>query len=203
MSKPAIILTHGAWHTPQAFERIVPILEQNGHSVSCVEFPSVFQTPTPVEDMQADIQAVRDAVTKELDAGRDVVLGVHSWSGAPVNSALEGLSKKERVAQGKQNGVVKLVFIAAFVVPEGVCIFDAVGSAAPPLWRVEVGCLGSYDGRVEDADDVRRRVTGSYRTSPRKRSTTTLTPRIRSCGRRVSGHTQRLRISQRRLARRG
>lgn len=137
-SNLAFVLAPGAWHTPDIFDRVKEILEQKGHTVAYIEFPSVYQTPTPVSDMQPDIQAVRDAVLKELDAGRDVVVGAHSWAGAPVNSALDGLSKKEREAEGKSSGVVKLAFMAAFVVPEGVSVFDALGRQQPPLWNVQV-----------------------------------------------------------------
>ena len=91
-----------------------------------------------------DIATIREAVSKEADAGNDVIIACHSGSGSQVNSALSGFSKIEREKQGKKGGVVKLVFLCAFVVPEGVSLFDAVGRKEPELWNIQVRMLLPY-----------------------------------------------------------
>jgi len=137
MPKPALVLVPGAWHTPQAFEKIIPKLEAKGFDCFPLSLPSVGMVP-PVKDLEADIQTVRRAVTELCEAERDVAVVSHSWGGLPVNSALDGLSKAEMTSNGAKAGVVKLIFLCAFVVPVGISVFDALGQKVPDLWRIEV-----------------------------------------------------------------
>jgi pimeloyl-ACP methyl ester carboxylesterase len=78
-AKPAIVFVHGAWHSVQFFEKAIPILEPLGYKCVTVPLPRVGSSP-PVENLNEDIEAVRGAVLKELDAGRDVVVNAHSKS---------------------------------------------------------------------------------------------------------------------------
>ena len=77
MSCPTIIFVHGAWHYPECFDKVKDILEPNGYRCVAVAMPSVGRTP-PVTSLDEDIAAVRAAVVKELDEGRDVVVNAHS-----------------------------------------------------------------------------------------------------------------------------
>ena len=77
ITKPTIIFVHGAWHSVQFFEKVIPILEPLGYRCVTVPLPSVGSSP-PVKSLNEDIEAVRGAVLKELDAGRDVVINAHS-----------------------------------------------------------------------------------------------------------------------------
>jgi hypothetical protein len=53
----------------------------------------------------------------------------------PVCSALDGLSRAERSKDGKKCAVVKLAFVAAFVVEEGISLEMAVGGR-PACWII-------------------------------------------------------------------
>ena len=67
-----------------------------------------------------DVKAIRDTLTKLVDTEeKDVILVVHSYTGMPGAEAPEGLGKKDRQAKGLKGGVVRLVFIMAFAMPEG------------------------------------------------------------------------------------
>lgn len=50
--------------------------------------PGVGGSP-PVTSLDEDTEAVREAVLKELEDGRDVVVHAHSWAGVPVNNVGE------------------------------------------------------------------------------------------------------------------
>ena len=50
--------------------------------------PATGRVP-PVQSLDEVIAAVRSAVLKELDGGRDVMLHAHSWGGIPVNNVCE------------------------------------------------------------------------------------------------------------------
>jgi pimeloyl-ACP methyl ester carboxylesterase len=136
-SRPVFILTPGAWHTVWIYDKVIPLLEVKGFRCVALDLPSMVQKPPP-KSFDEDIQTIRTAITKEADAGNDVVTVAHSWSGAAMNSALAGLSKDERSKEGKKGGVVHMAFLCSFVVPEGVSLFDALGQKEHPLWDIQV-----------------------------------------------------------------
>lgn len=107
--------------------------------------PSVTH-PLSVTSLDDDINAIREAVLRELDAGREVMVHAHSWGGIPANSALDGLSKGDR-ARDVKKGVVKLAFVASFMIPEGLNVTEALGGT-PEWWiRNEVSvCMGKLFG---------------------------------------------------------
>lgn len=145
MSKPTFVLAPGAWYPPTAFN---PLIEKLGdYTCHTVAFPSIQQSTT-VQDLQPDIDIVRTLVANEADAGKDVIVVLHSWAGLPVCSALDGLSKTEREKEGKTGGVVKLVFIAAFIPQVGESLISALGGAPPPWHIRDVSSLPEFDGNA-------------------------------------------------------
>ncbi|KAJ5904186.1 hypothetical protein N7504_006569 [Penicillium tannophilum] len=129
-SNPTLIFCPGAWYPPTAFEPLAAHFPD--HTTHTVAFPSI-QQATSVQDLQPDIDTLRTLVEQEASAGKDVVIISHSWSGLPVNSALDGLSKTERQAAGETGGVAKLVFISAFIPDIGESLIGAFGGV-PPDW---------------------------------------------------------------------
>ncbi|KAJ5659417.1 hypothetical protein N7507_005868 [Penicillium longicatenatum] len=128
MSKPSIIFAPGAWYPPTAFDPLISKLTE--YTCYTCAFPSVQQAAS-TKDLKPDIEAVRSLVQREVDAGRDVLVVSHSWSGVPVNSALDGLSKIEREQENKKGGVVRLAFISAFLAEIGESLISAFGGQAP------------------------------------------------------------------------
>ncbi|KAK2841688.1 hypothetical protein FQN49_006002 [Arthroderma sp. PD_2] len=50
----------------------------------------------------------------------------------PGTAAMKGLSKTERAQAGKQGGILGLILIAAFLIPEGLSCADGLGGSLPP-----------------------------------------------------------------------
>src|ERR1051326_674265 len=123
---PVIILAHGAFHDSKCWEKIVPKLEAKGFTCRTIDFPSTCVSPPP-QNLTADINAVKEVVDREVNAGNDVAVVMHSWGGIPVSSALVGYSKIQRTANGLPGGVVKLIYIAALLIPAGKNIHDTMG----------------------------------------------------------------------------
>ncbi|KAJ5934625.1 hypothetical protein N7466_004172 [Penicillium verhagenii] len=140
-SKPTLIFCPGAWYPTTAFEPLVAHFPD--HSTYTVAFPSI-QQATSVQDLQPDIDALRTLVEQEANAGKDVVVISHSWSGLPVNSALDGLSKTERQAAGETGGVAKLIFISAFIPEIGESLIGAFGGVPPDWYDRDVSQLYNY-----------------------------------------------------------
>ncbi|OJK00926.1 hypothetical protein ASPACDRAFT_117534 [Aspergillus aculeatus ATCC 16872] len=128
MAKPTLIFAPGAWYPPTAFDPVIEKLP--GYRCHTVAFPSI-QQATTVQDLHSDINIVRSLVQQEADNGHDILVVSHSWSGLPVNSALDGLGKAKREVAGKSGGVIKLVFLAAFLPEVGESLLGAFGGLAP------------------------------------------------------------------------
>ncbi len=111
-SKTSIVLVHGAFADGSSWNKVIPLLEAEGFTVTAVQ--------NPLKSLSEDV-----ATTKRvLDAQKgDVVLVGHSYGGAVITEAAAGNSK-----------VKALVYVAAFAPDAG----ETLGALserfpAPPL----------------------------------------------------------------------
>ncbi len=117
-SKPTFVLLHGAWHSPSCWSKTTALLSTHGYASITPALPSTGASP-PLPDFTADVETIRSAVTELVEEGKDVIVVVHSYSGIPGGQALEGLDKKTVAEKGGKGGVVRMVYIMSFIVPEG------------------------------------------------------------------------------------
>lgn len=120
------ILVHGSWHGPWCWEKLAPLLREQGHQVSAVDL----QAGTPLE--QRNLASYAKRVTDALDAqAAPSVLVGHSSGGTYVSQAAEERAEKIRT----------LVFLSGFVLANGESGRDAFkpgsdpGTKLPPLFR--------------------------------------------------------------------
>ncbi|KAF2501245.1 alpha/beta-hydrolase [Lophium mytilinum] len=116
MSNPVFVLLHGAWHSPKCWNRLIAQLEKSGHSAVAPALPSSGYNP-PLPDWSKDVEIIRNTVT-DLVQEHHVIVVTHSFSGMTGGTALEGLDKETCKSKGLKGGVVRLVYIIAFLVPE-------------------------------------------------------------------------------------
>lgn len=127
--KPIIVFVPGAWHTPTAYDLLLPSLHAAGYRTTGVHLPTVGTTgPVSFAD---DVSAIRKVVAGLVELGENVFLVSHSYGGHPVTEALTGLSKKDRLDKGQPGGVVQLLYIAAIVPTRGISSLEAFGPMAP------------------------------------------------------------------------
>ncbi|MCJ1404792.1 hypothetical protein MMC11_008018 [Xylographa trunciseda] len=135
MAKPTIVLVPGAWHRPSINSAVMKSLSTHGYPTIGLSLPSAGAEP-PNMDFTADVDGIRDCLTKlVVQEQKEVVLVVHSYTGMSGAEAPKGLGKKEREAQGLQGGVLRLVFILAFAMPEG---FQPTAGGAQMAERMKV-----------------------------------------------------------------
>lgn len=113
--RPTLVFVPGAWHSPSAFARTTKLLEGEGYKCIGVTLPSVRPGPPFEPNFDRDIASIRAAMTKEAEAGNDILLIMHSYAGIPGGAACEGLLKKP----GEDGGVVGLVYISSLCGPIG------------------------------------------------------------------------------------
>lgn len=120
MSKPIFVLVHGAWHRPIVWHPVVSELDKAGFSSVALGLPSSDpqRKHSPIPDNSEDVSKIRKAVS-ELVREHDVVVVMHSLGGLSGSDALEGLDKQTCASKGLKGGVIRLVFICAYLVPEG------------------------------------------------------------------------------------
>ncbi|CAP71581.1 uncharacterized protein PODANS_6_670 [Podospora anserina S mat+] len=117
MAKPVFVLLHGAWHGPSCWHRVIAELEQAGYKAVAPALPSSGSTP-PTPDWSKDVEIIHQTVS-DLVKRQDVVVVTHSFSGMTGGTALEGLDKDTCMSRGLKGGVIRLIYITAFLVPEG------------------------------------------------------------------------------------
>jgi len=132
MSRPTVVCVPGAWHGPEIYAKTLSILTEHNYPTVALPLPSVGASP-PHTSFDEDVKGIRDCLTKlVIEEEKEVVLVTHSYSGMPGAEAPVGLGKRDREAAGKKGGVIRLVFIMAFAMPEG--FQPTAGGAQFPEW---------------------------------------------------------------------
>src|SRR5262245_21064899 len=107
------VLIHGAWHAAWCWHKIVPRLEKAGHTVIAPDLPAMGRDRTPVN--RVSLAKWRDTVCAVIDSVTEpVILVGHSRGGIVISEVAE--HRPERV------GV--LVYVAAYLLDDGQCMFD-------------------------------------------------------------------------------
>ncbi len=114
MSKPTIVVIHGAHHVPAHFDVMNSYLKDAGYRVVAPPLPCT-HSEKALDSIDPDVDAVRDVIIKELDSN-DVVVFAHSYGGMVASSALPELAKADR---GAAHGVSHVVYCAAMIPEKG------------------------------------------------------------------------------------
>ncbi|KAG8526453.1 uncharacterized protein KY384_000046 [Bacidia gigantensis] len=132
-ANPSIVIVPGAWCPAGLYQDFVVHLNNAGLSASVVDLPTCdVQDPVSVT-VATDTQAVRDRILSLLDTeNKDIIVLCHSYGGIPGGGGAAGLSKNARIREGKENGIVCLVYMTAFIVPEGPSLLDVMGGKHAP-----------------------------------------------------------------------
>jgi hypothetical protein len=132
MFKPTVVCVPGAWHTPEIYAKTLSILEEHGYPTIGLPLASAGASPSH-PNFGEDVKGIRDCLAKlVVEEEKEVALVTHSYTGMPGAEAPVGLGKKDREAAGKKGGVIRLVFIMAFAMPEG--FQPTAGGAQFPEW---------------------------------------------------------------------
>jgi pimeloyl-ACP methyl ester carboxylesterase len=121
MAKPTIVFVPGAWHSPEIYDATRASLTKDGYPTIGCPLASVGADPAHIS-FDGDVQGIRECLTRLIeDEEKDVILVAHSYGGMPASEAPVGLGKRDREAKGLKGkgGLVRMVYLVAFAVPEG------------------------------------------------------------------------------------
>lgn len=119
MSSYTFILISGSWHSSQCWQRVIPLLETQGHRALAPELRGMGTDHTPLAHIQLIdwVDQVVDIVQQQQQ--KPVVLVGHSRGGFIISA----------VAQRIPDQIKLLVYLAAFLVPSGVTLYSLAEEA--------------------------------------------------------------------------
>ncbi|KAJ5702713.1 hypothetical protein N7488_010261 [Penicillium malachiteum] len=116
---PTILFVPGSWEGPKPFEPISTLLSAQGFITETAVIPSTGTVSPGNPNYKDDVLAVQEHIQSIVSRDEEVLLVLHSAGGFTGSEAMEGLSKKDLVAQGSKGGVIGILFIAGAVFPVG------------------------------------------------------------------------------------
>ena len=136
--KPTVLFVHGSWHSPAHFKPVMELFEANGFRTSCPCQPSFGSAPTI--KMYEDAECIRSEIKKIVEhEGKDLIPVLHSYGGIVGTQAIhESFSKASRQSLGLSGGVLRIVYMCAFLLPLGDSLGSAFGGELPPSITVNV-----------------------------------------------------------------
>lgn len=122
---PTILLVHGGGHGhPIYFKGLQEWLTHYGIPSIASTAPSNDTIPPPGQAMYGDAAHWRMIITNLIDAGKDVIVFMHSVGGIVGMEASQHLGKKECEAQGRPGGIVHFIFLGSYLAVEGENTFE-------------------------------------------------------------------------------
>ena len=102
------ILIHGSWHSSWNWHKVIPILESAGHRAIAIDLPGMGRDKTPISEVRFHntVQGVCDLIDRI--EGKVILVG-HSKNGIIIS----------QVAEYRPEKIEKLVYLAAYLVPDG------------------------------------------------------------------------------------
>ncbi|KAJ5193259.1 hypothetical protein N7449_009401, partial [Penicillium cf. viridicatum] len=102
--------------------------------ITCPRASPSFNPEDPTTtSCQADIHTITVTLKSLVeDEGKDVLVFMYWYGGMPGAAAPTGLAKSQRSQEGKAGGAIGLLFLAAFLVPEGFSCRGLQGGNLPP-----------------------------------------------------------------------
>ena len=135
---PTIVLVPGAWHSPIHYDLLFSQLRNFGYPIVSGPLPSCDSPHPRTETVAGDAEYVRKTLLLPLiNAGKDVVLVMHSYGGCPGSTAAAGLSKAAQTAAGKPGGIIGLIFMCGFIAHEGDSLLSTLPGEKFNPWVVE------------------------------------------------------------------
>lgn len=102
------VLIHGSWHSAWNWHRVIPLLEQAGHTAIAIDLPGMGRDKTPISEVRFDTTV--DKICQLIDRiDGPVVLVGHSKNGIMIS----------QVAGYRPDKIEKLVYLAAYLIPDG------------------------------------------------------------------------------------
>ncbi|GKT63414.1 hypothetical protein ColTof4_05003 [Colletotrichum tofieldiae] len=163
---PTLLFIPGSWHKPSCYGKITSILQEK-HRLRCISINLPSTAGNPAATFEDDVDAARQALSRETAQRHNVVVIAHSYGGMVGNSAIKGFTRPRDAAEGiliqtpsstsAQNKdtppdghVIGLILIASGFTLTGLAFMDPLFGRPPPAW-----CVNNTTGYAELVADPR------------------------------------------------
>lgn len=131
--KPTILVIPGSFTRPYFYDKMADGLRESGYEVFVYAHLSSRRTyPEKGATMKEDATYFRGIIEILANEGKDVIAVTHSYGGVVGSEAAEGVIKSEREKEGKQGGLVRIVYVTSVVPAVGNSLLDVGGA---PSWH--------------------------------------------------------------------
>lgn len=138
---PAIALVPGAWHSPVHYTDLIGNLHKAGYETNTQRLPSCGSSNPESQSVAADAAFIREnLLLPPLNAGKPVVLIMHSYGGSPGATAAKGLSTVDRQRAGEPGGIIGLIYICGLIAKEGQSLRQMLPGDKFDPWVIEYVC---------------------------------------------------------------
>ena len=117
-SKPTFVLVPGNFLPSAYYADTAKLLESHGFQTCLTTIPST-GSKLPLTSNEPDVLAIRQVLEELSNSGKDIIVVAHSYGSIPACEAAEGFERQDRLKLGKSGGVIRLVFVAAWLLQEG------------------------------------------------------------------------------------
>jgi alpha-beta hydrolase superfamily lysophospholipase len=136
--KPTVVIVPGSWQLPLVWDEFRAVLARANYQSYHVALPSVGGTELPLTGLPEDVAAVQHVIGGLADHGDEIILLCHSSGGVVGSNAVEGYDVASRKAAGKKGGVVRVVYLSAFMLPKDQSLLGMLGGVPLPWMVVNV-----------------------------------------------------------------
>ncbi|KAK0517032.1 hypothetical protein JMJ35_000187 [Cladonia borealis] len=118
--EPIIVLVHDMWHTPEHYRPYITALEKSLFQVYCPLLSTSDQSlPSSHRTPMYDLYLLSELVKSLVAAGKKVIMVMHGYGGMIGSNVPENLSIDYRAARGRRGGVMHLLYMSAYILPNG------------------------------------------------------------------------------------
>ena len=131
--KPTIVIVPGAWHPATLYSDLASQFQTAGYGTIVASHPSLDSKIPETATCQQDTESLRQLCTSLIqEENANILLVCHSYGGIPGGGAASGLSKADRLHEGKSGGIIGLVYLSACIVPKGIPLTEHMGGKLAP-----------------------------------------------------------------------
>jgi pimeloyl-ACP methyl ester carboxylesterase len=102
------VLIHGSWHSAWNWHKVVPLLEKAGHKAIAIDLPGMGRDKTPIQEVKMKTTVEKLCELIDSIPGKVILVG-HSKNGIMIS----------QVAEYRPGKIEKLVYLAAYLIPNG------------------------------------------------------------------------------------
>lgn len=116
-SRPVFVLVPGNFLPPAYYGDTAKRLESHGFETRLVTIPSTGSKHLLTSN-EPDVLAIRQVLEELSNAERKIIIVAHSYGSIPTCEAAQGFGYQDRLKLGKLSGVIRLIFVAAWLLQE-------------------------------------------------------------------------------------